>query len=191
MDVDIDIQTDFNPKEVLNAKIASMVQDGKLLKHQAGCYLQNIPLDPITGLSAIPYKEAERLGYMKFDFLHLPSILDYFKSKKEIRHLINKEPDWSLLEHKSVVDKLFQLRNHFDIVNQIKPKSVQELADCVALIRPGKRNLLKAYRKNKENTRKVLYQEPIDGGYYYKKSHAVSYAFNIVLQLHLIKARIL
>jgi DNA polymerase III alpha subunit len=191
MDVDIDFRTDFDPLHIFeNAVRASQVQNGELKKHNAGIYFQSIPKDKVTGFSAIPYKEAQELGYFKIDFLHL-SMLDYFEKKSEIRFLLKQEPDWLLMQQPSVVGKLFQLHNHFELVSQVKPQSVQELADCIALIRPGKRWLLDSYLKNREAIRQELYRKPDDGRAYYKRPHAIAYSLTIVLQLHLIKAKVL
>ena len=191
MDVDIDFRTDFDPLNFFpDAVRASRVQDGVLRPHPAGIYLQSIAKDKITGLSAIPFEEAEEFGYFKIDFLHL-SFLNNFASKDEIRTLLKYEPDWGLLSQKSVVEKLFQIHRHFSVVQQIKPTSVVELADCIALIRPGKRYLLQSYIKDRNAVRPELYTKPDDGRIYFKKGHAVSYALTIVLQLHLIKAEII
>ena len=191
MDVDIDFRTDFDPLEHFPEAIrASRIQNGEIKSHPAGAYFQRIPQDAITGLAAIPFKEAEDEGYFKIDFLHL-SILDVFESKEEIKILLNKEPDWCLLQAPSVVGKLFQLHDHYDVVSQIKPSSVQELADCIAIIRPAKRFLLDKYLKDRRAVRIALYQKPTDGRAYFKKPHAISYALTIVLQLHLISAGVL
>lgn len=192
MDIDIDFRDDFAPEEIFPECIpAIQVNNGVLRKHNAGVYFQNIPVDAITGYSAIPFKEAEDLEYFKVDMLHLPSVLNYFDSKKDIRRLMRIEPDWTLLEERSVVEKLFQIGNHFDLISDIKPKNVVELADCIALIRPSKYSLAKKYKRNKEKVRKVLYMVPSDGGYHFKRSHSLAYAYNIILQLHLIKGGIL
>lgn len=189
-DIDIDFPTDFNPLGIFkDVVLASMVHNKQLVKHPSGAYLQTIPVDKQTGLSAIPYKEAEQLGYIKIDFLHL-SLLDVFKSKKEIRALMKKDPDWSILSDEKVIEQLFQLHNHVDVVKNIKPTSVEELSDCVALIRPAKRYLIDIYLGNKEIARKYLYKKGDDNQYYFKKSHAVAYAMTIVLQMHLIKSGI-
>lgn len=191
MDVDIDFRTDFDPLTIFEDAIrASRVQDGELKPHPAGIYFQNIAKDKITNLAAIPYQQAEEQGYFKIDFLHL-SLLDNFENKDEIRVLLDKEPDWVLLQSPDTVTKLFQLHRHFELVSQVRPQSVQELADCIALIRPGKRHLLKAYLKDRDAVRGELYTKPDDGRPYYKKPHSVAYALTIVLQLHLIKAGIL
>jgi DNA polymerase III alpha subunit len=71
------------------------------------------------------------------------------------------------------------------MVKSIKPKSVVEVADCMALIRPGKRPLLGLYHKSRDQARRALYAKD-DSGYSFKKSHAMAYAYIVVLQLHLI-----
>jgi DNA polymerase III alpha subunit len=190
MDVDIDFKLDFDPlKYFKEATRASMVKNGELVKHSVGVYFQPIPVDPITGLAAIPYEQAEEVGYFKIDFLHL-SILDYFDNKQQIRTLLKKEPDWTLLQNPNVVEKLFQIHKHYNLLVELKPQSVQQLADAIALIRPGKRHLLQAYKKAPDIVRKELYKKP-DEGYYFKKSHAIAYSLTIVLQLHLAKAQII
>lgn len=194
MDIDIDFKSDFDPLSIFDATRASMVKSGKLIKHPVGIYFQNIPVDPQTELSAIPYSKAEELGYFKIDFLHLTvldQILVHFDSKDEMRQLSKLPPDWSLLEDKKVVEKLFQVHKHHAILMRVKPQSVQELADVIALIRPAKKHLLNAYIKDREAVRPHLYTKPEDGKAYYKKPHAVAYAITIVLQLHLIKGDIL
>jgi len=186
MDIDIDFRSDFNPRTVFDQAIpASMMRGDELVKHPCGHYFQTMPVDAITGLAAIPYEEAECMGFFKIDFLHL-STLDYFKNKQQIRDLISHEPDWSLLLDEKHVQKLFQISKHPELMATIKPQSVQELADAIALIRPGKKQLLGAYLRNREAVRKELYARPLPKGCY-KKAHAISYALTIVLQLHLIE----
>lgn len=193
LDIDLDFQNNFDPLKIFPQAVrASMVTDGELRKHPAGAYLQGIPTDAITGLSAIPYKDADALGYIKIDFLHL-NTLNIFESKAEIRTLLKKQPDWSLLERPEIIKKLPHIHRHFNIVNRVKPKSVEELADCLALIRPAQRVFLDAYIEDRETVRKnLLYNKPVDSTrYYFKRPHALSYSLTIVLQLHLIKANII
>lgn len=183
MDIDIDLRPSFNPDDVFNVIHASMEENGKLKKHQAGVYFQNIPVDPDTGLSAIPYKQSENMGYTKIDLLHL-SLLNDFASKDQIRELIDVEPDWTLLRNKEVVSELFHIGNHFDIVDKVKPTSVLQLSDILALIRPGKRHLLDSYLESPESIRPELYTKRINSDM--RKSHTIPYALLIVLQLHLV-----
>lgn len=186
MDIDIDTPTVFDPKSIFpDVTYASMVNNGKMRKHPAGVYFQSIPTEPTQNVACIPYDIAPHFGLFKVDFLHL-SLLDTFESKQQIRELMNKEPDWSMLQDEDVVAELFQLKNHIDVLRWIEPTSVQELADCVALIRPGRRHLLDDYKAKPEKTRVELYKQPLPKGCF-KKAHAIAYAFNIILQLHMFK----
>jgi len=168
-----------------------MVRDGVLKPHPCGVHPATVATDPLTNLSAVPYQDAEALGIFKLDFLHI-GVYDHFQSREEIEELLNIEPPWELLKSPAVCNQLFQnLGKHFDLVSQVQPKNIMEMADVLALIRPSKRYLLKAYLNpaQREQARKRLYEKADhEDGYHYKKSHAIAYAMVIVLQLHLISA---
>lgn len=185
-DIDIDFPTSFDVKELFPQSVkAIMVNDNEIKKHPCGAYFQNMPVDDVTGMAAIPYDKAPDYGYSKIDFLHL-SILDGFSSKTEIREMLKKEPDWSLMLREDIVEQLFQLKKHYEIISKIRPKSVVEIADIIALIRPEKRNLLKDYLSNREKTRPKLYRQKDDDKSSFKLSHALAYAHVVVLQLHVL-----
>lgn len=187
-DIDIDTASSFNPLSIFpTVRIASRVHNDRLMKHPVCTYFQNIPIDPVSKLSAIPYEEADDLGYFGIDMLHL-TLLDAFKSKAQIREILRLPPDWGLLEDKSVVEKLFQLGKHYDTVSRIKPRSIQALADCIAIIRPGKLKLLDQYIADPVATRVKLYT--IERGSDYKLAHSVAYSLNIVLQMYTISNKI-
>jgi len=186
VDIDIDVTSSFEPKQIFpQSVLASMIQDDTLKKHPCGVYFQQIPIDQITNLAAIPYEEAEILGYFKFDFLHL-TLLEKFTSKQQMRNLIAKNPNWDLLLDDNVVKKLFQISKHSALLARLRPRSVQDLADVIALLRPAKKHLVDAYEADKMKIRQQeLYTKSTN--YYFKRSHAISYALTIVLQLHLIE----
>jgi hypothetical protein len=187
-DVDIDVASTF-PLKIFESYVRASIYDEKnkrLQPHPCGIYFQEIPTDPITGLAAVPYETAEELGCFKMDFLH-NKVYDHFTSKEEIKQLIKVDPDWTLLEIPSVVKQCYHIGNHYDLLKDVRPRSIIELADCLALIRPQKRFMLKAYLKNREKIRGELYSVDKDGGYAFKKAHALAYAYVIVLQLHLLK----
>lgn len=187
MDIDIDCASNVDPTKIFPGSVrASIFKDGKLTPHPCGVYFQDVPKDPITDLAAAPYELAEDLGCFKIDFLHL-HVYDHFSSRDEIKELLKYDPDWDLLKIPSVVEQLFQLSKHFDIIQQIKPRSVIELADCLALIRPQKRFILKYYLQDPVRYRAELYKQEEGGGYGFKKAHAIAYALVVVLQLHLIQ----
>ena len=191
MDIDIDLKTSFDPVKVFERAVpAMMTKDGQLQRHPCGAYLQTMPVDPVTGLAAIPFKRASEFGFTKIDFLHL-QVLDFFDNKRQIRVLLRKEPNWGLLLRADVVARLFQLNQNIDLVRKIQPKSIIELADCISLIRPGKIHLIDKYLEDRDTVRLLLYRKDERDKYAYKKGHAISYAMIVVLQLHLINAGIM
>lgn len=192
MDIDLDFKSDFCPINIFPSIVpASMVnKKDELIKHPCGQYFQNIAVDEVTGLSAIPYEEAGVLGYFKIDFLHF-SALDPISSKCEIRELINKEPNWDLLLDEQNVLRLTHIKKHYALLTAINPRSVEDLAAVLALIRPSKRYLLPSYIRASSQERKhlqrELYKKPTNGEIWFKKSHSIAYTLTIVLQLHLIE----
>lgn len=178
-DIDIDF-ADRNKALMLIEHIPASSKDGTQ-KHPSGVYLQDIPVHPISGLSAFDYRTAESLGYFKIDFLNY-SLYEQVKSDEHLRMLVNTTPDWSLLQHAEIVAKLNHIRDHFDIVKMINPQSVEDLAIVLALIRPGK-----SWLKHKpiEEIRANIWN--IDESQYtFKKSHATAYAVSIVVQMNLL-----
>lgn len=175
----------FDPERFFPWVRAAVVRDGEYTPHPCGVYPQAISTDPLTGLAAIPYQEAEALGYFKIDFLHL-NVYSRFESRAEIDALLKIEPNWTLLQLPSAHPKLFQLSQHGELLQKLKPTSLLDLADVLALIRPGKRQLLPLYMKSKTMARDLLWSRD-DSAYSFKKSHALSYAYVIWLQLHLIE----
>ncbi len=184
-DIDIDFSNNFDPNKIFPESVGASKVDSKgyLVKHNVGRYFQKMAIDPVTNLAAIPFEEAKVLNYFKIDFLHIEP-LDHFNSKQELRELINKEPDWTILQEEKQVEKLFHINKHFSLLQKLNPQSVNDLADVLAIVRPGKKHLLNNYIQDKERTRKHLYTKT--DGYSLKKSHAVAYALTIVAQMHLI-----
>lgn len=190
MDIDIDVTPSFDvAKHFSTAVKASLVRDDKLASHPCGAYFQAIPTDPLSGLAAIPYEAAESLGFLKLDFLHI-NVYRHFKTRAELVELLKTPPPWDLMRSPTVVKQLFQLSKHHDLLQEIKPRSIEELADVLALIRPSKRNLVKMYERDRSAARRHLWHITEDDAYAFKKAHAVAYAMVIVLQLHLISAGI-
>jgi hypothetical protein len=186
MDIDIDVPSKFDAMKTFTGKVvrASRIENETILKHNVGVYFQNIPTDLITGLAAIPYDKSEEYGYFKMDII-ANSAIDDFESKAWMDEYIEIEPNWNLLLERENVEKLFHLSKQFDVVYAVKPKSILEIADILALIRKNKIKLLDKYLQNKKAIRKELYthREGAD----MRKPHALAYALIIVLQLHLIE----
>ena len=178
-DIDIDLK---NREDVLTKlkHIPASIITNTVKKHNTGVYFHNIPHDPSTNLSTISYKEAEDLGYFKIDLLNV-NIYEHVKNEAHLNTLLKREPDWDLLLHKEIVQQLFHIHDHYDIVAQMQPRSIDQLAMVLAIIRPAKRNLL---GQQWSIIKKQVWLKPNDNSYYFKKSHAISYAYAIIVQLN-------
>ena len=93
------------------------------------------------------------------------------------------EPDWDSLKDKSTVDQLFHINGHYDIVSKLEPRTIEQLAAVLAIIRPAKRGLM---YKDWSAILQDVWVRPTDGSYFFKKSHAVAYAQAIVVQMNLL-----
>lgn len=181
-DIDIDFQ---NPEKALEKLPHIKAITTTKTKHPSSVYFQNVPVDIETGLCAYNSKEALEHNFFKIDFLK-NSIYDYVHDEEHLDRLLNQEPLWELFEQKEIVQLLSQVSEHHHILIKYKPKSIEELAIVIALIRPGKRYLL---NKTKQQIDKEIWLPTKDGSYFYKKSHAIAYAASIVVQLNLLVER--
>ena len=181
-DVDIDFFDREQALKLFKHTPASIVKENIIEKHKTGVYFHNIPIDPVTGYSSLDYKKAEERGYFKIDCLNV-NIYKDIKSETELVELMITEPDWDILKNKSIVDQLFHLNGHYDIVSTLEPKNIPQLSAVLAIIRPAKRHLL---HKDWIDIEKEVWKKPKDGSYFFKKSHAVAYAHAIVVQMNLL-----
>lgn len=181
-DVDIDFQDRDAALENLLHIPASTIDRGDLKKHIVGVYFQNIPVDPLTKCASVPYKDAEARGYFKVDFLNLGVYKDIL-DEQHLDKLVQQEPMWSMLEDQDIVEQLFHLGGHYDIVSAYKPKTIYQLAMVLALIRPGKRHLQGLDWSLVEGD---IWSSTDNEEYTFKKAHAVSYAHVVVVQMNLL-----
>lgn len=181
-DVDIDFADRDRALEGLPFVSASIERDGSLERHNTGIYLQDIPRDPFTNQANIDYKEAEALGYFKIDCLNA-SVYEGIRNEEHLIQLMS-EPDWNLLLVSEIVKELFHIGDYYALVKQYAPKSIEQLAMLLAIIRPSKRHL---QGKPWQEIEKTVWDKPTDKSYHFKKSHSLSYAMAIVVQLNLLK----
>jgi DNA polymerase III alpha subunit len=181
-----DIDIDFADREKALAVIkhikASRSQDEKLVPHNTGIYLTDIPYNPIDNLANIDYKIAEKRGYQKLDFLNV-SVYKDIKDENHLNQLMETEPLWDLLLQDEFVDLLFHLNGHGAILRKTCPTSVEQLAAVLAMIRPAKRHLI---GKTWTEIMTEVWIPPETDDYYFKKAHAVAYAMAIIVQMNLI-----
>jgi len=182
-DVDIDFFDRDGTLKLFKHAPASIIKDDKIEKHKTGVYFHAVPTHPITGHSTLDHKKAEERGYFKIDCLNV-NIYKNIKSEQELVELMIEEPDWDILKDPKVVENLFHLNSHFNIVSKLEPKNIEQLAAVLAIIRPAKRGLM---YKNWVDILKEVWLKPTDGSYFFKKSHAIAYAHAIVVQMNLLK----
>ena len=182
-DVDIDFFDRDGTLKLFKHAPASIIKDDKIEKHKTGVYFHAVPTHPVTGHSTLDYKKAEDRGYFKIDCLNV-NIYKNIKSEQELVELMIEEPDWNMLKDPKIVENLFHLNSHFNIVSKLEPKNIEQLAAVLAIIRPAKRHLM--YKEWKDILTDV-WVKPTDGSYFFKKSHAVAYAHAIVVQMNLVK----
>jgi hypothetical protein len=182
MDIDIDFADRTKALQLFKHIVASRIDNGKLVKHNTGVYLHEVPVNAITGLSAIAYQEAEEQQYFKIDFLNV-GLYDGVRSEEHLVTLMNQEPLWDLLEDNSFSDLLFHVNGHGEILRKMKPATIEQLAAVLAMIRPAKRYLI---GKDWNTVLNEVWKKPESEEYFFKKSHAIAYAQAVVVQMNLI-----
>lgn len=183
MDIDIDVKSRNELLPKLRHIHASMLEGGRLKKHPVGIYGQNIPVCPITGISSLPYEIAEEFGYVKIDILN-NHVYDLIRDEEHLNELLNKEPNWSLLEDENFASKLVHIHKHTKLLKKFKPKNIDELAAFLALIRPAKSHLRRLEKS--EIMKRIWDKNDVSEGYLFKKSHAYAYAFLIAIQMNIL-----
>jgi DNA polymerase III alpha subunit len=181
-DIDIDFADRTKALVLFDHVVAAIEDNGTYKKHNTGVYCTSIPYNPITGLSTIDYKQAEDRGYFKIDFLNV-GVYEGVKNKEHLKKLLETEPLWDLLLEDEFTQNLFHVNGHGSILRQSKPKSIEELAAVLAMIRPAKRYLI---GKEWSTVMTEIWKKPENDEYYFKKAHAVAYAAAIVVQMNLI-----
>lgn len=184
---DIDIDMADRTKLLAHIKYtdASMINPEShiIKKHNVGIYVQEIPTFLDTNLATIDYKVAGEYGYFKLDVLN-NSIYEMVKDEAHLDKLMSIEPDWDILLNRDIVSNLFQIGRHYETVSRWKPKSINQLAMFIAMIRPSKKYLLDY--NTWDDVEKEIWDVPVNNASYFKKSHSIAYANVIRIQLNLL-----
>jgi DNA polymerase III alpha subunit len=182
---DIDIDFADRTKVLENFKhVVAGIEDsnGLFKKHNTGIYCTSVPYNPLTGISTLDYKAAEGRGYFKIDFLNV-NVYEGVKDRTHLLKLMETEPLWDLLEQDEFSNLLFHVNGHGHVLRTMKPKNIEQLAACLAIIRPAKKYLL---GKSWTEVMQSVWTKPTTDDYYFKKAHAIAYAHVIVIQMNLI-----
>lgn len=183
-DIDIDLGDRTQALAHIKHVPASILRDGKLVKHNSGIYVTDIPVDPFTGQASLDYQAAETRGYVKLDLLNV-SLYTQIKTEEHLQELMQREPLWDLLLDPGFFSLLIHVGNHHDtLLKMPEPiNSIPRMAMFLSVIRPAKRHLI---GKPWAEVAQTVWEKPADDGYYFKKSHAVSYAHLVVVNMNLI-----
>ena len=181
-DIDIDFYDRERALNQFKHIRASRIDKDNLVKHNTGIYFHSVPINAEKKICSIPYDQAENHGYFKIDFLNV-SMYKGVRDERHLQELMLKEPLWDLLEQDDFVNLLFHVNGHGSILRQMKPRTVEELAAVLAVIRPAKRYLL---NRPMEEILNQVWIKPEGDEYYFKKSHATAYAVAIIVQMNLI-----
>lgn len=184
MSADIDIDVPDRQIVLSTFKCVHAMRDSGdgLVRHNTGIYPMAVPHNPFTMESTIDYKDADSRGFVKVDILNL-SVYKNVKSRSHLDKLLNMEPDWNRLLDSNFSDNIFQLNGWSHIVQEMKPSSVLELAAVISMIRPAKRHLV---GKSWDEVFAEVWVKPDNDKYFFKKSHAISYAMVAVVSINLL-----
>ena len=181
-DIDIDFIDREQALKLFKHTVASRNDNGRLVKHNTGVYLHEVPVDAVTSLCSVPYEQAEEQEFFKIDFLNV-GLYNGVRNEEHLLQLMETEPLWDLLLQDEFNNLLFHVNGHGSILREMRPTSIEQLAAVLAMIRPAKRHLI---GKDWSVVMKEVWTKPETDEYYFKKSHATAYAVAILVQMNLI-----
>ena len=184
-DIDIDFGNRDSALAVLAGHTAAgIIRDDKLIRHNTGIYVTDVPQDPFTGVASLDHKAAEQRGYMKLDLLNV-SLYTQIKSEQHLTQLMSQDPLWDFLLQPEFCSLVIHIGNHYNtLIRMPEPvDSIPRMAMFLALIRPAKRHLI---GQKWAEVAKTVWDRPADDEYYFKKSHAVAYAHLVAVHMNLI-----
>jgi len=185
MSADIDI--DFADRELVLKLIrhtpARQEVQGQVRRHNSGVYVTNIPHDPVNGCAALDYEQAEQRGYFKIDFLNM-NVYKLVKSTEHYQEMLAAAPPWDRLWQDANWSKqLVHVGNYTDLLKNMRPTTIPQMAAFISIIRPGKAHLQNQSWKDVFAT---VWDVNDSQGYTFKKSHSLSYAMLVVLHMNLL-----
>lgn len=185
MDIDIDFANRNQILDLIKHIPASIIdENNNFKKHNTGIYFQNIPVNPLTKSASIDYKEAESRGYFKLDFLNV-NLYNHIENNDQLLKLMHQEPNWSKLNDKTFFEQLIHINAHYhSYVKMPEPiDNVEKMAMFLAVIRPGKKHLI---GKTWNEIKKTIWDKNDTDGYIFKKPHAISYSYLVIVNMNLI-----
>jgi hypothetical protein len=182
-DIDIDFADRESVLKLIQHTPARQTVQGQVRRHNSGVYVTDIPIDPINKCAAIDYEEAEQRGYFKIDFLNM-NVYKLVNSPEHYEQMLTATPPWDRLwQDPEWARQLVHVGSYTDLLKNMKPCTIPQMAAFISIIRPGKAHL-------QNQPWKDVFESVWDGddsqGYTFKKSHSLSYAMLVVLHMNLL-----
>lgn len=184
-DIDIDFADRNDILKHIKYTPASIMRDDRLIAHNTGVYVTDIPVDPFSGVASIEYNSAEDRGYLKLDFLNV-NLYKQVRDEAHLLELMNMAPDWDRFNtDQGFFEQLIHVNNHWSVLKRMPEvvNSIPRLAMLLAVIRPAKRHLIGETWKTVSET----IWDKTEDGYQFKKSHAIAYAHLVVVNMNLLR----
>jgi hypothetical protein len=182
-DIDIDLPNRNLLLEIIDHTPAAMLKTKPKKKHASGIYISPVPIDPITNICSVDYKEMDKRGYFKLDLLNV----HVYEHVKDEAHLIQlmREPNWDKLKDREFVENVIHLANHYNsIMAMPEPiNSIPRLAMFLAIIRPAKWHLI---GEPWDVISQTVWNRDENGGYSFRKSHSLAYSHLVVVHANLL-----
>lgn len=184
-DIDIDLSNRDQLLELINVVPARIEHMGQPRAHNSGVYANPIPYDPMLGIAAIDYQEAESRGYFKIDLLNV-SVYQLIKDPAHYEHMITCDPPWCRLwQDPDWSNQITHIGAYQDLLRQMQPDSIIRMAAFVAIIRPGKAHL---QNRPWSEVLSSVWDGDNSRGFCFKKSHSIAYAHLITLHMNLLNS---
>ena len=183
-DIDIDVAERDQALALLKYTAASIVKEGKNVRHNTGVYFTDIPIDPFTGRASLDYEAAEARGYVKVDVLNV-GLYKQITNEEHLQQLMQQEPAWDRLYDPEFCARLIHIGAHYDTLVKMPEavNSIPRLAMFLAVIRPAKRHLI---GRTWTEVASTVWEKPADDGYFFKKAHAISYSHLVAVNINLL-----
>ena len=179
-----DIDLDFaNREDVLKLIQYTPARQSNGRRHNSGIYVTDIPQDPIAGCAALDAETAESRGYFKLDFLNM-SVYQLVRDPAHYEAMLSATPPWSRLwTDREWAGQLVHVGNYTDLLKNMRPQTIPQMAAFISVIRPGKAHL---QNQPWQDVFASVWDGDDSQGYTFKKSHAISYAALVALHMNLL-----
>jgi len=182
-DIDIDFADRDSVLKLIRYTPARQLHQGQVRRHNSGVYVTDIPYDPIHNCAALDYEEAEQRGYFKIDLLNM-SVYQLVKNPEHYQAMLTATPPWDrLYQDTEWARQLVHVGNYTDLLKNMRPSTVPQMAAFISIIRPGKAHL---QNQSWTDVFATVWDSDDSQGYTFKKSHSLSYAMLVVLHMNLL-----